>query len=47
MGLNADRGLVYFDELRIAPILMLDYIHFDLFRIRQISYKASKNENKS
>ena len=34
IGLKADRGLVYFDELRIASILMLDYIYFDLFRIR-------------
>ena len=34
IGLKADRGLVYFDELRIASILMLDYIQFDLFRIR-------------
>ena len=36
IGLKADRGLVYFDELRIASILMLDYIYFDLFRIRYI-----------
>ena len=34
IGLKADRVLVHFDELRIASILMLDYIHFDLFRIR-------------
>ena len=38
IGLMADRGLVYFDGLRIASILMLDYIYFDLFRIRYINH---------
>ena len=36
IGLKADQGLVYFDELRIASILMLDYIYLDLFRVRYI-----------